>query len=35
VQAISRDADLNVLDRMATRAGDETWDVNSSATTCP
>jgi hypothetical protein len=35
VQAISRDTDLNVLDRMATRAGDEVYDLNGTATECP
>jgi prepilin-type N-terminal cleavage/methylation domain-containing protein len=35
VQSVSRDADLNVLDRMATRAGDEVWDLNGTASTCP
>jgi type II secretory pathway pseudopilin PulG len=35
VQSISREADLNVLDRMATRAGDDLYDLNGSATTCP
>jgi prepilin-type N-terminal cleavage/methylation domain-containing protein len=35
VQSVAREADLNVLDRMATRAGDEVWDLNSTAPTCP
>jgi prepilin-type N-terminal cleavage/methylation domain-containing protein len=35
VLAISREADLNVLDRMATRANDDHYDLNGTATTCP
>jgi prepilin-type N-terminal cleavage/methylation domain-containing protein len=35
VQAISRETDLNVLDRMATRAGDDVFDINGTATQCP
>ena len=35
VQSISRETDLNVLDQMATRAGDEVYDVNGSAAVCP
>ncbi len=35
VQAISRETDLNVLDRMATRASDDHYDLNGTATTCP
>ena len=35
VNPVSKSIDLNILDRMATRAGDETYDVNGSATVCP
>ena len=35
VQSISRETDLNVLDRMATRAGDDLADLNGTAPTCP
>jgi prepilin-type N-terminal cleavage/methylation domain-containing protein len=35
VLAISRETDLNVLDRMATRANDDHYDLNSTAATCP
>jgi prepilin-type N-terminal cleavage/methylation domain-containing protein len=35
VQPLSRDIDLNVLDRMATRAGDDLYDINGSAAQCP
>jgi hypothetical protein len=35
VQSIQRDIDLNVLDRMATRSGDDLYDINGSATQCP
>lgn len=35
VQPISRDIDLNVLDYMATRAGDDLYDINGSAVQCP
>ena len=35
VQAISREVDLNVMDRMATRAGGELVDLNGSAGVCP
>jgi prepilin-type N-terminal cleavage/methylation domain-containing protein len=35
VQSISRETDLNVLDRMATRAGDDLADLGGSAPTCP
>jgi prepilin-type N-terminal cleavage/methylation domain-containing protein len=34
VKAISRDADLNVLDRMATRARDDHYEESGTATTC-
>ena len=35
VQAISRDVDLNVMDRAATRAGDDPYDFNGTAPECP
>jgi hypothetical protein len=35
VQGLSRDTDLNMLDRMATRDGGEVIDVNGSAPICP
>lgn len=35
VQSLQRDIDLNVLDRMATRSGDDLYDINSTASTCP
>jgi hypothetical protein len=35
VRSISRDTDLNVLDRFATRAGDDLADLNGVAPTCP
>jgi prepilin-type N-terminal cleavage/methylation domain-containing protein len=35
VQAIQRDIDLNVMDRMATRSGDDLYDINGSASQCP
>ena len=35
VQSISREADLNVLDRMATRAGDDLAELGGTAPTCP
>ena len=35
VQSISRDADLNVLDRFATRAGDDLAELTGTAMTCP
>lgn len=34
VQPISRDVDTRVLDRMATRAGDDFYDLNGQATSC-
>jgi len=34
VQALSNDINLPVLDRMATRAGDDPYDVNGAATPC-
>jgi prepilin-type N-terminal cleavage/methylation domain-containing protein/prepilin-type processing-associated H-X9-DG protein len=34
VQGISKDIDPKVLDRMATRAGDDPYDVNGTATPC-
>ena len=34
VQAISDSTDLPVLDRMATRAGDDPYDLNTSASPC-
>jgi prepilin-type N-terminal cleavage/methylation domain-containing protein len=35
VQPISRDTNLAVLDRMATRAGDDPYDISGTATSCP
>jgi prepilin-type N-terminal cleavage/methylation domain-containing protein len=35
VRAISKDADLGVLDRMATRAGEDMYDLDSTAPICP
>ncbi len=35
VQGLSRDTDLNMLDRMATRDGGEVIDINGSAPVCP
>jgi prepilin-type N-terminal cleavage/methylation domain-containing protein len=35
VQATSREIDLNVMDRMATRANDDHYDLNGTAATCP
>jgi hypothetical protein len=35
VRAIPRETDLNVLDRMATRAGDDPYDINGTAPQCP
>ena len=35
VQAISRDVDMNMLDRMATRDGGEVVDLNGTAPICP
>ena len=35
VQSIQRETDLNVLDRMATRAGDDLYDLNGTAPVCP
>ncbi|HYO23795.1 MAG TPA: DUF1559 domain-containing protein [Lacipirellulaceae bacterium] len=35
VQSINRDVDLPILDRMATRAGDDLYDINGSAPVCP
>ena len=35
VQSISRETDLNMLDRMATRDGGEVVDINGSAPICP
>jgi prepilin-type N-terminal cleavage/methylation domain-containing protein len=35
VQTISRDINLAVLDRMATRAGDDPYDIDGSAASCP
>ena len=34
VQSISRDVDLRVMDRAATRAGDDPYDLNSTAISC-
>jgi prepilin-type N-terminal cleavage/methylation domain-containing protein len=34
VQSISKETDLPVLDRMATRAGDDLYDINGTATSC-
>jgi prepilin-type N-terminal cleavage/methylation domain-containing protein len=34
VQSISREIDLPILDRMATRAGDDHYDLNGTAPTC-
>jgi prepilin-type N-terminal cleavage/methylation domain-containing protein/prepilin-type processing-associated H-X9-DG protein len=34
VQAINKDIDPRILDRMATRAGDDPYDINGSAPTC-
>jgi hypothetical protein len=34
VQSISRDINLAVLDRMATRAGDDPYDVDGVAQSC-
>ena len=34
VQRIARDVDPNVLDRMATRAGDDPYDISGTATPC-
>ncbi len=35
VQSLSQETDLNVLDRMATRAGEELYDRNGTASACP
>jgi prepilin-type N-terminal cleavage/methylation domain-containing protein len=35
VKSLSRDVDPSVLDRMATRAGEEHYDENGTATVCP
>jgi prepilin-type N-terminal cleavage/methylation domain-containing protein len=35
VQTISNEIDVNVLDRMATRAGDDPYTIDGSATSCP
>jgi prepilin-type N-terminal cleavage/methylation domain-containing protein/prepilin-type processing-associated H-X9-DG protein len=35
VQSLSKETDLNVLDRMATRAGEELYDRNGTASACP
>jgi prepilin-type N-terminal cleavage/methylation domain-containing protein len=35
VTSLSRDIDVNVLDRMATRANNDLYDVNGTATKCP
>jgi prepilin-type N-terminal cleavage/methylation domain-containing protein len=35
VQSLQKDMDLNVLDRMATRSGDDLYDLNGTAATCP
>jgi prepilin-type N-terminal cleavage/methylation domain-containing protein len=35
VSAVSRDADLNVLDCMATRGGEESYTITGTAPTCP
>jgi prepilin-type N-terminal cleavage/methylation domain-containing protein/prepilin-type processing-associated H-X9-DG protein len=35
VQSISKDIDVRVLDRMATRAGSEVYDINGSVDSCP
>jgi hypothetical protein len=34
VIALSKDIDIAVLDRMATRAGDDLYDINGTATSC-
>ncbi|HMP05730.1 MAG TPA: DUF1559 domain-containing protein [Lacipirellulaceae bacterium] len=35
VQPLNRDTDINVLDRMATRAADDMYDLNGTAAPCP
>ena len=34
VQSISKETDLPVLDRLATRAGDDQYDINGTAKSC-
>jgi prepilin-type N-terminal cleavage/methylation domain-containing protein len=34
-RSVSKETDLGVLDRMATRAGDDLYDLEGTATTCP
>jgi prepilin-type N-terminal cleavage/methylation domain-containing protein len=35
VQSVSRETDLNILDRMATRAGEDHYELNGTAAECP
>ena len=35
IRAVSKDTDLGILDRLATRAGDDPYDIDGTSPTCP